>query len=221
VARRLGLAKAEPQGVLFLGGRFWVREMARALQEEGYPVMVVDNNPHNVSAARMAGIPAFYASVFADNVLDRVEISGIGKLMAMTSNDDVNSLATLHFAPLFGRGQVYQLMPEDERLLEAQSRHLRGRFLFGKGVTHAELTRQFTDEAVIKKTRLREASDFEGLSGRYAGRVLPLFLITEAGDLQVLTAEGKLKPQAGQTLISLVMPPPEAGAAQETANPPS
>ncbi|MFO7541783.1 MAG: NAD-binding protein [Thiobacillus sp.] len=120
-----GAGQAHPQGVLFLGGHHWVRTLAKALLDEGYPVMLVDNSRHNVSAARMAGIPAFYASIFADNVLDRVEISGIGKLMAMTTNDDVNSLAALHFAPLFGRSQAYQLMPDDETLLDAHSRHLR------------------------------------------------------------------------------------------------
>lgn len=78
VARRLGLAKAEPQGVLFLGGRFRVREMAKVLLDEGYAVMLVDNSMHNVSAARMAGIPTFHASIFSGTVLDRVEISGIG-----------------------------------------------------------------------------------------------------------------------------------------------
>ncbi len=207
--RRLGLSKADPQGVLFLGGRFWVREMARVLQEEGYPVMLVDNSRHNVSAARMAGIPAFYASIFSDNVLDRVEISGIGKLLAMTGNDDVNSLAALHFAPLFGRAQAYQLMPEDEKLLEAHSRHLRGRFLFAKGMTHTALTRQFTDKAVVKKTHLSETFGLEELRAQYGGEVLPLFLITEDGELQVFTAEGKIKPQPGQTLVSLVMPSPE------------
>ena len=209
VARRLGLAKAEPQGVLFLGGRFWVREMAKVLLDEGYPVMLVDNSQHNVSAARMAGIPAFYASIFSDTVLDRVEISGIGKLMAMTSNDDVNSLAALHFAPLFGRAQAYQLMPEDEKQLAAHSRHLRGRFLFGKDMTHAALTRWFTDEAVVKKTRLSEEFGFEELKAQY-GQVQPLFLITEEGALQVFTVEGTIKPQAGQTLISLVLAQPEA-----------
>jgi NhaP-type Na+/H+ or K+/H+ antiporter len=209
VARRLGLAKAHPQGVLFLGGRYWVRDMAQTLLEEGYPVMLVDNNRHNVSAARMAGIPAFYASIFADNVLDRVEISGIGKLMAMTTNDDVNSLATLHFAPLFGRSQTYQLMPEDKKLLEAHSRHLRGRFLFGKDMTHTALATWFTDEAVVKKTKLSEGFGFEELKAQYGGKVLPLFLITKEGELQVFTAEGKIKPQAGQTLISLVLPQPE------------
>jgi hypothetical protein len=126
--------------------------------------------------------------------------------MAMTTNDDVNSLAALHFAPLFGRSQAYQLIPEDEKLLEAHSRHLRGRFLFGKGMTHAALTQWFTDEAVIKKTRLTEEYGFEALQARYGGKVLPLFLVSEDGSLQVFTVEGTLKPQAGQTLISLVMP---------------
>jgi hypothetical protein len=138
--------------------------------------------------------------------LDRVEINGIGKLMAMTTNDDVNSLAALHFAPLFGRSQAYQLMPEDETLLDAHSRHLRGRFLFGKGLTHAALTEWFTDEAVVKKTKLSEEYGLDELRARYAGKVLPLFLITEEGNLQIFTAENKTKPQAGQTLISLVLP---------------
>ncbi|MES2368465.1 MAG: hypothetical protein V4554_03120 [Pseudomonadota bacterium] len=40
--------------------------------------MLVDNSLHNVSAARMAGIPTFHASIFSGTVLDRVEISGIG-----------------------------------------------------------------------------------------------------------------------------------------------
>ncbi|HEY9097503.1 MAG TPA: cation:proton antiporter [Thiobacillus sp.] len=216
VARRLGLAKAQPQGVLFLGGHHWVRGIAKTLQDEGYPVMLVDNSRHNISAARMAGIPAFYASVFSDNILDRVEISGIGKLMAMTVNDDVNSLAALHFAQLFSRSQVYQLMPEDDSLLDAHSRHLRGRLLFGKGWTHAALTDWFTDEAVVKKTKLSEEYGLEELKTRYAGKVLPLFLITETGILQVFTTDSTIKPQAGQVLISLVLPQAEVVELKES-----
>lgn len=215
-ARRLGLAKADPQGVLFLGGYHWVRSIAKTLQDEGFPVMLVDNSRHNVSAARMAGVPAFYASIFADNVLDRVEISGIGKLMAMTTNDDVNSLAALHFVPLFGRSQAYQLIPEDEKLLDAHPRHFRGRFLFAKGMTHAALTEWFTDETVVKKTRLSEDYGLDELKARYADKVLPLFLITKEGDLQVFTAEGKIKPQPGQTLISLVVPQADLAELAET-----
>ena len=48
VARRLGLAKVHPQGVLFLGGQYWVRNIAKTLYDEGYPVMLVDNSRHNI-----------------------------------------------------------------------------------------------------------------------------------------------------------------------------
>ncbi|MFH1819909.1 MAG: hypothetical protein ABIK08_06695 [Pseudomonadota bacterium] len=53
------------------------------------------------------------------------------------------------------------------------------------------------------------------------GQVQPLFLITEEGVLQVFTVEGTIKPQIGQTLISLVLAQPEpeelaAAAAQAT-----
>ncbi|MFZ1547129.1 MAG: cation:proton antiporter [Candidatus Nitrotoga sp.] len=218
VARRLGLAKAHPQGVLFLGGQYWVRNIAKTLHDEGYPVMLVDNSRHNILAAHMAGIPAFYASIFADNVLDRIEISGIGKLMAMTTNDDVNSLAVLHFASLFGRSQTYQLIPDDEKLLDAHSRHLRGRFLFDKGMTHAALLEWFTDEAVVKKTKLSEEYGLEELKAQYEGKVLPLFLITEDGNLQIITTEGNIKPQAGQILISLVLPQPDVTDSAEQAS---
>lgn len=81
-----------------------------------------------------------------------------------------------------------------------------GRFLFGKGLTHAALTEWFTDEAVVKKTKLSEEYGLDEMKARYAGRVLPLFLITEEGNLQIFTAESKTSPQAGQFLISLMQP---------------
>ena len=39
------------------------------------------------------------------------EEGGLGRLLAMTADDDVNVLATLHFRELFGRAGVYQLAP--------------------------------------------------------------------------------------------------------------
>ncbi|MFO7541784.1 MAG: hypothetical protein R6W97_03095 [Thiobacillus sp.] len=76
-------------------------------------------------------------------------------------------------------------------------------------MTHAALTQRFHDEAVVKKTRLSEEYGLEELKARYGGDVLPLFLMTEVGELQIFAIDGKLKPQAGQTLISLVKPQPE------------
>ncbi|MGA7180983.1 MAG: cation:proton antiporter [Thiobacillaceae bacterium] len=209
VAKRLGLVRAEAEGILFLGGRFWVRRLAKALKDEGYPVMLVDNSLHNILAARMEGIAAVYASVFSESVLEQVELGGIGRLVAATSNDDANSLAALHFAPLFGRNRIFQLAPEEKRLPEEVSSHLRGRILFGEGITHTTLTQRFLGEWAIKKTKLTENFGFDAFKAHYVGEVIPLFLITSNHKLQVYSPDANLNPQPGQMLISLVNPKAE------------
>ncbi|MBZ0104999.1 MAG: cation:proton antiporter [Sulfuricella denitrificans] len=206
VGKRMGLAQANPEGVIFLGARFWARRIARSLQDEGFPVMLVDNDLHNVLAARMEGLPVFYASIFAENVLDQVELGGIGKLLALTSNDDANSLAAMHFARVFERSQIFQLAPEESKLATEVSPHLRGRTVFGDSITHSELTQRFLGNWVIKKTRLSRDFDFEALKDYYLGNVLPLFLISESGRLRIFAADMPLSPQPGDTLLSLVQP---------------
>lgn len=214
VARRLKLTQAEADGILFLGGRFWVRRIAKTIQDEGYPVMVVDNSLHNVLASRMEGVPALYASVFSESVLEKVNLGGIGKLLAMTSNDEANSLSALHFAPVFGRNQIFQLAQEEKTLPDEAKLHLRGRILFDEEVTHMLLTQHFLDDWVIKKTRLSESFAFEALNTHYAGNLIPLFLITANGKLRVFSPDAPLNPQAGQTVISLVNPKTEQPAAK-------
>jgi NhaP-type Na+/H+ or K+/H+ antiporter len=204
LAKRLGLAQAHPQGVLFLGGRFWVRRIAKALQEENFPVMIVDNDMRNVVATRMEGLPASYASIFSESLLDQVEIGGIGKLLAMTSNHDANSLAAMHFAHLFGRAQIFQLAPEEQKVQVELPHHLRGHTAFSREATHSHITQLFLDEWEVKKTRLSKEFDFEAFQSQYEGKVLPLFLIPEPGRLQVFADDSQLKPQAGQLLVSLV-----------------
>lgn len=212
LARRLGLTKAGAQGVLLLGGHAWVRGIANLLIEEKVPVMLVDNNWYSVRQARMEGVPAFYSNVYSDTVLERIELGGIGRLLAMTGNDEVNSLVALHFTPLFERNNIYQLAPEEQKLSGAVSEHLRGRSLFGEGLTHSELSRRFFSGWTLKKNRVTETFDYQAYLDRYAGQVVPLFLIGEKGRLQVVAADGGVKPSPGQTMISLVKPPPQSDA---------
>ena len=224
VATHLGLAKADPEGVLLLGGKIWVRAIAKALKAEGFSVLMVDNVRAHVRTARMEGIPAFYASVFSENILEQVELGGIGKLVALDANDDVNSLAALHFAPIFGRNQIFQLSPDDRsnsqveettHAREEHSKHLRGRSVFGDKVTHGLMTVRFMSGWIIKKTRITEEFKFDALKEYYAGDVLPLFTISEAGKLSVVNTGTKLSTPPGTTVISLVKPRKEELSAEK------
>jgi len=85
-------------------------------------VLLVDNNWSNISAARMAGLPTYYGNILSQYAPNKIELDGIGRLLALTSNDEVNSLATLRLDDIFGSGEVYQLPTESEKKSQRDGR---------------------------------------------------------------------------------------------------
>jgi hypothetical protein len=170
--------------------------------------MMIYNTRGNINAARMEDLPTAYASILSEQALDAAEEGGLGRLLAMTADDDVNVLATLHFRELFGRAEVYQLPPhEDENPRVAGAPpHLRGRNLFARGATYDALDHRFGEGQVVKATKLSQEFDYKAFRARYGEDALVLFIVTESGSLQVCTAAKNPAPKPGQTLICLVDP---------------
>ena len=210
-ARWLRVATPNPQGVLIIGAAPWIREVASLLRDLSFKVVLADSNWANVAAARRAGLPARYANVLTEGALEEIEIDldGVGRLLAMTPNDEVNALSTLHFADLFDRSQMFQLPPQSndrERRQRGIPLHLRGRFLFAEAATHNHLSTRFEGGAVVKRNRLTDAYDFEAFRRQYGESAIPMFTVKDSGELVVITAAAPITPKPGQTLISLVDP---------------
>ena len=208
VARWLGVAQANPQGVLFVGAQTWARSIAQALQDDGFEVMLVDTNLEHVSAARMDGLPAWYGSILSDHAEAEIELSGLGRALAVTPNREVNSLAAVHMSEVFGRHEIYQLQAstEEHARVESTPRHLRGRILFGYDVSHDSLNDLFAKGAVVKRTKLSEEFGHDDFNEHWGEQVVPLFVKSEDGKLTVVTASTNFEPTAGQTLFSIVLP---------------
>ncbi len=207
VARRLGVAQLDPQGALIVGAHSWARAIGQALEREGVRVTLVDSNRAHVAAANLAGLPARYGAILSEKVLDEIDLYGISRLLAVTSNDDANSLAALHFAEIFGRAEVYQISPgngDSSGRKSTSPEHLAGRFLFGEAVTYDHLWRMFDAGATVKTTRITEKFDYAAFRRMYGESAVPMFVIGEEGELSVVTAESSARPRAGQTLFSLV-----------------
>ncbi len=211
LAQRLKIAQPNPQGALIIGGHAWARDVALSLKKEGFKVLVADANWAHIKAARMAGLDTFYASMLSQYARDEIELGGIGRLVALTSDDEFNSLAVLQFANIFGRVDVYQLPTEgeDKGHKEATSHHLRGRLLFGSGITYSYLSERFSAGAVIKTTSLTEDFNFDSFKTHYGEAAVPLFLVDQNNNLTVFTTDNPPKPQPGQKLISLINPADE------------
>ena len=207
LARWLTLAEADPQGLVFVGAHEWARALARILHEAEFKILMIDANLYNVFQARMDGLVSYHGSVISDYIFEELEFDGFGRLLALTSNDEANSLAVLHFYELFGRSEVYQLAPvvvnaEDEAVFIAQ--HLRGRYLFGKGVNFNTLTEKMKAGAEIRSLKLTEEYDFSDFQTSHGLRAMPLIVISETGKLVIFTQDHMPQPRVGQTLVYLL-----------------
>ena len=209
IARWLKIAEPNPQGVLIVGAHPLARAIAGALQEADYNVLLVDTNRSDISKARMDGLPTFHANILSDYFLDKVDLGGIGRMLALTSNDEINSFSAVQFEEVFGRAEVYQLLAEgeEEGNREAIAHHLHGRHLFGSGMTYYALQEHLTAGARIKKNRLTEEFDYDAFQAMYGDNAIPIFLMDKNGDLKTFTADATLSPRPGQTLISLTKEP--------------
>ena len=206
LGRWLGVAQPNPQGVLMVGAHRWARAMASTLKTEGFDVLLVDTNRENLNQARLEGLPTCYASILSERVVDEIEVGGLGRLFALTPNDEVNSLASLHFVEVFGREKVYQLSPKESgsSRKETVPMPLRGRLLFASNITYRELTHRFETGSVVKTTKLTNQFDYKEFLAFYGDKAVPLLLINETGELRVFTTDQELFPQPGDAIISLV-----------------
>ncbi|HEY5625797.1 MAG TPA: cation:proton antiporter [Dehalococcoidia bacterium] len=211
LARRLGLARPNPQGIVIVGAHDWAREIARVLADNDVSVLLVDSNRPNATAARLAGLDATSANILGEETIHELDLSEKGRILAMTPNDEVNTLAVQHFIEHFGRAEVYQLAPKGDVENEKRSvpREQRGRLLFDTALTYQRLDEAFKAGATVKATQLSEQFTLEDLAAHH-GQVVPLFLVSPTGAVSVFATDKRPPGRPGQIVISLTMPPESA-----------
>jgi len=206
LARWLGLADPNPQGILFAGADPWVRAVAASLKDAGFQVMLIDTNFSHVAEARMQGVPAECASVLSEYVQEEMDLGGIGRLLAVTPNEEVNALAVREMAHVFGRRNVYQVAPDNKASGRRQSmgEHLRGRLLFQSGLTSEVLQRLLAEGAIFKKTTLTDEFTFADFQEMYGPATVVMFIIDRHETLHICVADEAPEAESGDTLLALV-----------------
>ena len=109
VADKLGISNPEPNGVLFIGANDIAIQLATALREHSISVMLSDSSWRNVSQARQAGFSAYHGNATSGHAMENLDLQGIGKMIAVSSNRDTNALAGMHFRQDFGSNAVFTL----------------------------------------------------------------------------------------------------------------
>lgn len=206
LARWLKIAEPTPQGLLLLGADPWIRELARALHTKNVKVLLCDTNYSKISLARIDGLQAECVNIVSDHALENLDFSGIGRLLAMTPNDEVNALAVQQFRSIFGSENTFQLASKSNKQNSprALSHHLRGRGLFNADLTSASMQQRVNNGAVFKTNKLTETFSLESLKTTYGDQTVVLFMIDAAGMVNISTDDKPIQPKTGDTVISLV-----------------
>lgn len=206
LAQLLKVAVPAPRGFLIIGANPVARAVGEALKQNGYPVLLADSSWEHSRAARMRGLPVYYGhsvSQYADRALDLV---GFGRMLGMSLRREMNTLATMRYRMEFGEQHVYSLAPsaEQEEKITAVPDH-QGGTLFAAELTYSRLAWLLEQGAVIRKTRLTAAYNFEAYLETPGRQVWPLFAIDPRGFIHVFSVEDKPRPQPGWHIIGLIL----------------
>jgi NAD(P)-dependent dehydrogenase (short-subunit alcohol dehydrogenase family) len=199
--RRLGLAQKKPQGVLIVGADRVGRTVALALRQHGFRALLVDSDRGKVEEARSLDLDVVKGEVLSRRVLRSLDLDGIGHLLALTPNDDVNTLAAAHFMRLFGAANVHQIQPSSRRgrPMPGYASELQAH-MFAGGATLSKLEALSKSGASVTVTPVEETPTLEQMREQLGMDAVPLFAVSNDGDLSFVRADEPL-PSAAKLVV--------------------
>lgn len=204
----LGLAEAEPHGMLFVGANSVARALAKALQEQGYRVKLADTSYEETRAARMAGLEVYYGDPISSHADQFLELSGIGRLFAVSRRSRWNTLACMKFRSEFGPLRVFSLRNSEDRKDTERSRiadEYAPPRLFSPDVTFEKLASLLAGGGEIKTIRLGADFSLDDYKRESGAKLIPLFILGDKQKLRVIDDPEALTTESGtQRLMALV-----------------
>lgn len=200
----LKISQMNPQGVVFLGGQIWIRDIAAILDEKEIKTLIIDGNKANVAYAKRKGLNAVYADALAGSFLEDRDFSDYGYFTAMTADDNYNILVALRLSKSFGRSGVFILPTANTASKDQkQSQHLPGRLLFDTAATYDRMAELY-EKGKVKLVTLDEDIEPKKFTEKFGKDSLPLFAVGPNGGVTVITTENKIEFKSGTELIVLV-----------------
>lgn len=208
VANALGVSEPEPHGFLIVGANRLGRMIGRMLKEKGFRVLITDTSWEKVRDANMDGLTAYYGDVTSVHADKHLDLIGLGRLLALSSRDDSNNLASLRFMREFGRKNTFSLFSSSRNVKAAYA--AKGiRRLFSEQYNYPVLEEMIRKGAELKSTTLSEKFTYQNYLELHADRMVVFFIISPRGQLHIMNPQQTNKPQAGWEVISLILPKPE------------
>jgi NhaP-type Na+/H+ or K+/H+ antiporter len=197
LAKKLGVANPEAKGVLVVGSNPVAVAIAEALNKHGFDCLLTDSHWRYIREARMKDIKTYYGNVVSEHADHHLDLIGIGKMICVSMNKDLNLLAATRYKNEFGVANIFVLSNEEKNRDETKheaSKEGKARHLFDKSVTYAKLASMLAKGAQIKTTLLTDEFNHEAYLEKHGKHVIPMFGISPDGkQLRVFTRRDSIE----------------------------
>ncbi|PHS70275.1 MAG: sodium:proton antiporter [Methylophaga sp.] len=206
LANWLGVAEPDDKGFLIIGANAVARMIATTLNSNGYRTRLTDTSWTNVTMARMEGLDIYYGNAVSEHADRHLDLVGLGQVLTLTPQKELNALAGLRYRSEFGSNHVFFLSTEKEDKDNSSRTNIShdAKILFSDDVTYAKLASLLSKGAIPKQTNLSDSFSFQDYQDQYGKRAIPLFALNTKQKLHFFNSEKDLIPEAGWTITSLV-----------------
>ena len=187
LAKLLKVQRAEPTGYLLAGANENSRFLASFLTQQKVQVILADSSQANIREAQRMGFDVYEGNILSDTVFDDIDLTNIGRLMAMTSSSEVNNLANKYFSNEFGEDNVYRLCSKKE--LELKDIDLPRNVLFGADVDYLNLAQAIRQHQKMKVDSCQDPEEYDAILKSNRGSIIPLFTLHKGEDPKVVSRD--------------------------------
>ncbi|MGH1487135.1 MAG: cation:proton antiporter [Cellvibrionaceae bacterium] len=205
LAKWLKVSEPPPTGILIMGANPVARYLGEAIKELGFRVLLAGTSRSNVHAARMAGLDTFYGNPASEYADQRLDLIGMGTLLALSPNSELNTVVAARYQTDFGKTNMFSLaasMDNDDSEKHRIAQTNRNYQLMAEQITYKKLASMIAKGAQVKKTKLSDEYTYQDYLENNKQAIKLLFL-SPKNRLYIVTDDLLEMPETGWTIVSL------------------
>lgn len=187
IARLLGVIRKDPTGFLIAGANENARFIAEFLRQCGIEVILADTSKTNSREAQRRGFEVYEGSILSDNVTDDLDLTQVGKLLAITSSAEINNLALKYFDDEFNEGNLYRITSKNE--LEMKDIDLPRHVIFNGQVDYIGMAQAIRKKQDMMVEDCPNLDTYQEIKKKSRGKLIPMFVIDENGKVEIITRD--------------------------------